>query len=210
VKISAGISLLGLVAVSAGCSKSPSAPAPVAPVAAFSVAAVLPTGGLNGESVRVIGTGFLAGAGLTLDGVAATVTSVASTVITATTPAHGAGRVDVVVTNPGGQSRTLSGGYTYDVVTLTASSNRVTAGSQLSVTWEAPAGRSKSDWVGLLKVGRLSTTYAEGWWDYTNGARAGSFTFSAPVQPGEYEFRYLLDDGFVDVARTGPVTVVGN
>ena len=30
--------------------------------------------------------------------------------------------------------------------------------------------------------------------------------FKAPPQPGEYEFRYLLDDGFIDVARA-PVTV---
>jgi hypothetical protein len=114
------------------------------------------------------------------------------------------------VTNPGGQSGTLTGGYTYEVVILTVSSNRVAPGSQLSVSWVAPGGRSTGDWIGFFRVGSPSTTYLQGWWDYTNAARSGTFTFNAPDQPGEYEFRYLVDDGFVDAARSGPVTVVGN
>ena len=44
------------------------------------------------------------------DGVAV----VSSTSITATTAAHAAGAVNVVVTNSGGQSGTLTNGYTYN------------------------------------------------------------------------------------------------
>jgi ABC-type Fe3+ transport system substrate-binding protein len=115
--------------------------------------------------------------------------------------------VDVVVTNPGGQRGTLARGYTYEVVTLTVDANRVTPGGQLSVTWVAPSGRSVVDWIVLLKVGEPSTNYASAWWQYTKGATAGTFTINAPDQSGEYEFRYLLDDDYIEVARSGTVTV---
>ena len=72
--------------------------------------------GNGGTSVTITGTGFSAGATVQLGGVAASnVVAASSTAITATTPAHAAGTVDVVVTNPDGQSATLPGGYTYSV-----------------------------------------------------------------------------------------------
>jgi hypothetical protein len=74
-----------------------------------------PSGSSNGGTgVTMTGTGFLAGATVKLGGAAASsVVVVSSTSITATTPAHPAGSVDVVVTNSDGQSATLTGGYTY-------------------------------------------------------------------------------------------------
>lgn len=69
----------------------------------------------GGATVTLTGTGFLAGATVTFDGVAGTnVTVVSATQITVTTPAHPtAATVDVVVTNPGGGTDTLTHGYTY-------------------------------------------------------------------------------------------------
>ena len=68
----------------------------------------------GGTAVTITGTGFLAGATVKLGGTAATgVTVVSSTSITATTPAHAAGAVSVVVTNTDAQSGTLTNGYTY-------------------------------------------------------------------------------------------------
>jgi IPT/TIG domain-containing protein len=208
------IGLVGFLAMSLGCSKSlpgptspsqsvlPSAPAATNPI----VSAISPTVGLNGDTVKVTGTGFLLGATLRLDGVAARVTGITNEVVTAITPAHGAGMADIVVTNPVGRSGTLTGGFTYQLVTLTAGPNRITPEGQLSVSWVAPDGRSRGDWIALFRVGSPSTTYLNGWWEYTNGAALGTFILSAPAQPGEYEFRYLVDDGFSDVARS-PVTV---
>jgi len=70
----------------------------------------------GGTAVTLTGTGFLAGATVNLGGTAATgVTVVNSTTITATTPAHAAGAVNVVVTNSDTQSGTLTNGYTYTV-----------------------------------------------------------------------------------------------
>ena len=64
--------------------------------------------------MTITGTNFAAGATVTIGGTAATaVTVVSSTSITATTPAHAAGAVPVVVTNPGNLSGTLATGFTY-------------------------------------------------------------------------------------------------
>ncbi len=78
-----------------------------------------PTGG--GTTVTITGTEFTSGFAVTIGGAAATnVTLVSSTKLTATTPAHTAGAVDVVVINPEGLSATLAGGYTYVVPTSAA------------------------------------------------------------------------------------------
>ena len=68
----------------------------------------------GGTAVTITGTGFLAGATVSIGGTAATGVNVASsTSITATTPAHAAGAVSVVVTNTDNQTGTFSNGYTY-------------------------------------------------------------------------------------------------
>jgi hypothetical protein len=169
------------------------------------VTAISPTTGLTDDVVSIAGTGFLPGATVTLDGVAATVTLVTSTRIDVTTPAHAPGTVDVVVTNPGGQSGKLSDGYTYGAVSLTPSSSPVASGGQLDLRWVAPSGRPFDDWVALFKVGEPNTAY--GWWAYTRGVTSGTLTLTAPTEPGQYEFRYLVNDGFIDVGRSSPVIV---
>jgi uncharacterized protein (TIGR03437 family) len=154
----------------------------------------------------ISGTGFLAGATVTVDVVAVSVTVVNSTTITAIVPAHAAGNADVVVTNPGGSAGTLPAGFTYsfdEPITLTPSTNVIDAGGQMSVSWTAPAGRP-GDWIAVFRVG---ASYEDEWYGLTNGATSGSHTLTAPTRPGEYEFRYLVDDGFLDVARSSPVTV---
>jgi Domain of unknown function (DUF1929)/IPT/TIG domain/Glyoxal oxidase N-terminus len=68
----------------------------------------------GGTAVTITGTGFLAGATVKLGGTAATGVSVnSSTSITATTAAHSAGAVNVMVANKDGQSSTVANGYTY-------------------------------------------------------------------------------------------------
>jgi hypothetical protein len=194
----------------AGCSGSnldaPLLASPPPPTT-LAVGTVVPGNGWMGSPVRITGSGFSSGATVTLGGVATNVVVVNSTVITATTPVDSAGTVDVVVTNPSGQSARLTGAYTYDVVTLTVSATLVQPGDQLSVSWVAPSGRSVVDWLGLFKPEDPSTSYENGWWQYTNGITSGTHTLRAPNQPGQYEFRYLLDDGYIDVARSAPLTV---
>jgi hypothetical protein len=154
--------------------------------------------------VTITGIGFEPGATVTLDGAATNATVNTSRQIVAETPAHVAGTVDVVVSNPDGQSGRLTGGFTYAVFTLTVSPNPVTAGGELSMSWVAPGG-GPSDWVSLFKVGDPNESH--GWWEYTKGATSGTLTLDAPAKAGQYEFRYLLDDEFIDVVRSSPVTV---
>jgi glucose/arabinose dehydrogenase len=106
------------------------------------VTSISPTTGpaTGGTPVTIGGTGFLSGATVTLGGTAATsVVVVNSTTITATTAAHAAGAVNVVVTNTDTQSGTLTSGFTYSVSSTVSSISPTsigagTPGFQLTVT----------------------------------------------------------------------------
>ncbi len=80
------------------------------------VTAISPNSGATsgGTAVTIAGSNFLSGASVTFAGTVATgVTVVSGTSITAATPTHSAGTVDVVVANTDSQSATLTNGYTY-------------------------------------------------------------------------------------------------
>jgi len=160
-----------------------------------------------GSPLTIVGTGFLPGVAVTIGGVAAGVTAVAPTTIDATVPPQADGIVDIVVTNPGGQGGALEAALTIVSLSLTVAPDVVAPGGLLTVTWTAPAVGSwaESDWIGMFRVGAQNTDY--GFWIYTYGTPAGTWSLKAPSEPGEYEFRYLVDDGWVDVARSGKVIV---
>src|SRR5436190_8433850 len=99
------------------------------------VASVSPASGPigGGTAVTITGANFAAGAAVTIGGVPATGVSVVnSTTITAATPAHAAGAVNVTVTNPDSQTATLTNGFTYlappPVVTTVAPTSGSTSG----------------------------------------------------------------------------------
>lgn len=82
------------------------------------ITAIVPRTGsaTGGATTGIIGTGLMPGMVVTFDGIRVTggfVTSASSIAFSTETPAHAVGSVDVVVTNPDGQSQTLAGGYTY-------------------------------------------------------------------------------------------------
>jgi len=87
------------------------------------ISGISPTSGptAGGTTVTISGTGFARGATVAFGGTAATnVNVLGSTTITAATPAHTSGLVNVVVTNPGGESGTSVNAFTYTVVPLPA------------------------------------------------------------------------------------------
>lgn len=163
--------------------------------------------GLIGKWVRIDGFGFVRGASLvTFGDVRATQTFVESgTTVFAVAPAHEPGSVDVGVSNTGGPGAALPGAYTYFPVTLTATPSVVAPGGQLTVSWTAPSGLSTLDWIGLFKIGEPNSNFIT--YEYAE-PRSGSLRFIAPMQPGQYEFRYLVDDEYNDAARSGPITVI--
>jgi hypothetical protein len=68
--------------------------------------------------VTIAGTGFQAGASVTIDGIAATVTTLGRTAIGVRMPPHTPGPIDVVVVNPAGERASAPGGFTYVVSPL--------------------------------------------------------------------------------------------
>ena len=69
----------------------------------------------GGTPVTIVGTNFVSGGsfGVSIGGTNAAGVFVNTTTITATTPAHVAGVVDVVITNNDGQTATGTGAFTY-------------------------------------------------------------------------------------------------
>jgi WD40 repeat protein len=105
------------------------------------VASLSPTSGSSagGTVVTLTGTNFVFGATVAFGGTAATsITVLNSTSIRATTAAHAAGVVDVVVTNPGGASGTKTGGYTYlggpTVTAISPASGSTVGGTLVTLT----------------------------------------------------------------------------
>lgn len=174
------------------------------PVALTSVA---PSAGFMGSELSLVGTGFLPGAVVTLDGNQASIVRVSPVSITAVAPVHAPGVVDVVVMNPGGQAGILRGAFFYSTVSLSVTPSSVMPGGELSVSWTASASESSLDWIGLFRVGASNFDYID--YKYTDGAISGTHTWLAPGVASQYEFRYLPNDGWTDVARSNTVTVVG-
>ena len=96
-----------------------SPPKPPPPLAAPIVTQVTPSVGSagGGTIVKIVGTGFVAGMVVTFDGVTVfgglASQPNSSVLFRGEAPEHAVGTVDVVVTNPDGQSHRLEAGYTY-------------------------------------------------------------------------------------------------
>jgi hypothetical protein len=100
---------------------APSFPAPPTsprPNAAPDVTAVIPAEGsaAGGSIIKIVGTGFMAGAIVTFDDIKVTSHvdySASFFALYAETPPHAVGTVDLVVTNPDGQSQRVGAAYTF-------------------------------------------------------------------------------------------------
>ena len=162
------------------------------------VTAVAPSSGttLGGTSVTITGTNFTGATAVTFGGAAATgVTVVSATSITATTPAHAVGVVNVVVTTPGG-SGTGSGLYTFVIlvtsIQLTSSVNPAAAGTPVTFTATITSGSGTPTGILTFKDGATiigTATLAGGVAVFTTSALtvgthsitaiyAGNFTFA--------------------------------
>jgi len=94
-------------------------------------------------------------------------------------------------------------GTTYSV---SASPTTVAQGGQITATWTAPLGTSATDWIGLFKVGTAAHTWYS--YVYTGGSTNGFAIFTAPNDPGLYEFRYYLNDGSGLAATSQTITIL--
>jgi hypothetical protein len=120
---------LQVTVTAGGCSDTKSANVNVTAAAAtVTVTSVTPPAGKStgGRDVTIHGTGFQSGASVTFGGSAATnVVVVNATTITARTPAHAAGAVNVTVTNTDASTGTRTNGYTYVTMQFDANGDGV-------------------------------------------------------------------------------------
>ena len=108
---------------------------------------------VGGTSVTLTGTNLTGATGVTFDGVAATdVAVVDDTSVTATTPSHAAGAVDVVVTTPGGTA-TLTDAFTYitlpSLTAVTATSGSASGGVGVTLTGTLLSGTTSVTFGGI-------------------------------------------------------------
>jgi hypothetical protein len=115
-----------------------------------SVSSLTPANGstTGGTVVTITGSNFVNGATVSFGGVAGTAVSVKSaTSIVATSPAHGSGATDVVVTQSG-QSATKAGGFTYDAAACAAPGTPANlhqtgaSSSSVALAWNASSAGS--------------------------------------------------------------------
>ena len=133
-----------------------------------SIASVAPASGstLGGTVVTLTGTNLTGASAVTFGGTAAASFTVDSaTQVTATTPAHATGAVNVVVTTPGGTA-TRTGGFTYVALVPTISTVAPAAGPA--------AGGSILTIHGTNLTGATAVTF--------DGSAATSFTVDSETQ----------------------------
>jgi len=161
------------------------------PIVTSVTPAVGPTSG--GTTVNIAGSNFKVGATVTFgNAVATNVTVLSSSHITCTTPSHFPETVDVVVTNPDGQSGTLLQGYTY--ASETASLSLPDTGGGQGTVVQIPINAN----VNGLVAASLTVTFDEnviaglsasagnltpGWSLATNTATPGEIRISM-ISPG--------------------------
>lgn len=147
----------------------------------------------GGAPVTISGYAFEAGARLAFGGVAATVTSLTSSQITAVTPAHAAGPVNVTVTNWDGTTQTGSNAFSYVVVPTSLGFSPTTIGSNGSstgtVTLSSPAPADGAT---------VSLT--------ANPAGIVTVPSIVTVQPGSQQATFLATTGAVCASATVTVT----
>ena len=80
-------------------------------------------------------------------------------------------------------------------------------GELITVEWQVVGNQTwEKDYLGLYNVTASNNAYVT--YRYTSGKTKGTISFAAPNTPGKYEIRYLVNNGYVDVAVTEPVVVV--
>ena len=86
-------------------------------------------------------------------------------------------------------------------------SNRkfVILGDEITVTYSGAPG-FESDWVAMYRVGDPNEG-EYGKWQYLAGEKSGTLIFTAPDEPGDYEFQLFESVEFTDIARSNIVTV---
>ena len=187
---------------------------------------VTPSSGpvVGGTSFTISGSGFAAGATVTLGGTSAPATVVGSTTINAVAPAHASGAVTVVVTNPGGQSGSLTNGFVYasaappSVSGITPNSGSTAGGTSVTINGSnfvsgatVSIGGTAATNIGFVSSTTLTATtpaHTAGTVnvvvtnpDAQNGTLTNGFTFTLPPSGETALLADDFNDGSIDSSK---------
>lgn len=156
----------------------------------------------GGTTVTIYGTGFTAGATVTFGGVAAATSSfISPTQMTAQSPIHASGSVDVVVSVPAAVPMTAPRQFTYILAAPQSLVASAPDTSTVSLTWSAVTGAT------FYEVSRRTPAGA---WDpiatpavnsFSDTGRTAETTYVYRVRAGDAAFNYS-DPSAADLATT--------
>jgi hypothetical protein len=179
------------------------------------VTAIVPASGstAGGSAVTIAGANFVSGAIVTIGGVAATnVTVENGTAITATTAAHAAGLVSVVVTNPDTQTGTLVNGFTYTSVSTMSLDKTSLVFSAVS-SGAAFSAQTSTQTIRLTQTGAGPVTWTatsnKPWLTVTPASGSGSTALSIAVKFDSSVAAAGNATGTIALALTGAANTAG-
>ena len=184
-----------------------------APTPAPTLSSISPTSAIAGGpafTLTATGANFTSNSVVQVNGSPRTTTFVSATQLTAAVlggdiAAAGASSITVVTPAPGGGT---SSAKTLTVLgpSLTVDSASIAPGGSVTATVTNSPGGS-TDWLTMAQVGTSDTTYLQ--WVYVGGGvTSRPWTVTMPTTPGQYEFRFYPNNGFVRAATSPAVTVV--
>lgn len=167
------------------------------------VTSMTPLSGIpaGGTSVSIYGTGFAAGTNVTFGGITASSTFVSATEMTAVSPMHASGSVDVVVSPPALTPMTAPRQFTYLLTTPTGLVATATGTSEVGVSWNGVPGATFYE---------VSRRQPDGTWDvigtpaitsFSDGDRTAETTYVYRVRAGDAALNHSDYSG-IDLATT--------
>jgi hypothetical protein len=182
---------VALAAGAIGCGDDEQTPPIVTPgpTQALQLSSVAPSTGNSTVSTNLllIGTGFVAGATLTIGGAAVPLTVTDSRNARAVAPPHARGPVDLVITNPNGERSQLTGGFRYFDVPVRLEISGNTALQAIGETSQLTATATLADGstVDVTHDGQWVATQSLFRGTQVTVTPAGSFALSGRVrEPG--------------------------
>jgi hypothetical protein len=156
-------------------------------ITSFAPLSGIPAGGTN---VTIYGSGFAPGATVTFDGVLASSSFVSATQMTAVTPMHASGAVDVVVTVPAQAPMTALKKYTYALVAPQVVAT-ATSTTSINVSWNAVEGATHYE---------VSRRLPNGSWDIIGTPSATSLVDGGRTAETTYVYRVRAFDAALNAS----------
>ena len=144
---------------------------------------------LGGTNVDLYGSGFTIDATVTFDGLTASSSFISDTHMTAVSPAHAGGPVDVVVSVPGDEPMTAPRQFTYAFPGPANLAATATSTTTVSINWSAVAGATH------YEVARLASNVAPQSWTVIGIVTGLSLGDTDRVAETTYLYRVRAGDG---------------